>query len=132
MSHIIEIDQLLIEIASPLSKEADTILDLRAAASAQPHPGRCVMCYFKLLAAAPSVAVPRLTSLRRWLEARIEIAATRDSGDVLETMPLDLSTATDLESCCQRTINTILEDRDYRAGAPAVALQFRFRPATAA
>jgi|SRR5690606_19444572 len=130
MSPINEIDQVLVEIASPLAREADTLLDLRSAASEAPHPGRCVSCYFKLLAAASDETASRLTPLRRWLEARIEIAATADSGDLLETLPLNLADTLDLESCCRRTMAQMFEDRSYEHVA-RLALQFRFRPTTA-
>ncbi|WP_221030727.1 hypothetical protein [Actomonas aquatica] len=129
MSPITEIDHLLIEIASPLAREADTILDLRAAASADPHPGRCVSCYFKLLAAAPADLTPRFTPLRRWLEARIEITATDDQRQtLLEVLPLQLDDA-DLESCCRRAMNHIFEDRAYPQSSE-IGLRFRFRSAT--
>ncbi len=131
MSPITEIDHLLVEIASPLAREADTLLDLRdAAASPHAHPGRCVSCYFKLLAAAPAHLAPRLTPLRRWLENRIEIAATDDHQALLEVLPLHLDNAADLESCCQRVMDLFFEDRSYRE-TREIGLSFRFRPTPA-
>ena len=73
-----DIDALLAPLAAPLRRSADHLLDLRSAARTGTTPGRCIRCYFELLAAAPSAVQPRLTPLRAWLEARIE-AATGDS-----------------------------------------------------
>ncbi len=129
MSPICEIDHLLGDIAAPLAREADTLLDLREAATSASHPGRCVSCYFKLLAASPQQVSPRLTPLREWLESRIEITATGDEGLLLETLPLHLD-APDLESCCRRVMDAIFEDRSY-VHARTIGLQFRFRPAVA-
>lgn len=131
MSPISEIDQILAGIAKPLVHEADTLLDLREAAAHSPHPGRCVSCYFKLLASVPHGTSPNLTSLRHWLESRIEIAATGEQGDLLEVLPLDLAETEDLESCCRRAMDLFLEDRSY-AHTNEIGLCFRFRPEEAA
>lgn len=131
MSPNSDIDHLLAEIAAPLVREADTLLDLRAAASQSPHPGRCISCYFKLAAALPENAVTRLTPLRRWLEERIEIAATCEQGNLLETLPVDLEDTDDLESFCRRAMDLFLEDRSYEKTGE-IGLCFRFREAVAA
>lgn len=131
MSPVSEIDQLLAGISDRLAHQADTLLDLREAVAYAPHPGRCVSCYFKLLESSPATAHPHLTSLRRWLETRIEIAATGDRGDLLEVLPLDLNEVADLEACCRRTIDLFFEDRSY-LDSQQIGLRFRFRAETAA
>lgn len=123
---------LLSPIAKPLAREADTLLDLHEALEIQPHPGRCIRCYFQLLAAASNQVEPRLTPLRRWLEQHIEIAACAEgSAEALEHFPLDLGTSHTLEECCQRSMATVILDRTY-AGSPNLALEFRFRAQRAA
>jgi hypothetical protein len=131
MSPVSEIDELLAGISERLAHQVDTLLDLREAVAQALHPGRCVSCYFKLLESSPAAAQPHLTPLRRWLETRIEIAATGDRGNLLEVLPLDLNEIADLETCCRRTIDLFFEDRSY-VDSPQIGLRFRFRKATAA
>lgn len=121
-----DLDSLLAPLAAPLRREADSLLDLRDAARAGTAPGRCIRCYFNLLAAAPSALQPRLTPLRAWLEARIEAAATDAEGRLLETLSVDLDTD-DLESCCRRMMREMTENRAYPT--PHITLGFRYKPA---
>jgi hypothetical protein len=120
-----DIDQLLAPLAAPLRRAADQLLDFRSAARAGTTPGRCIRCYFELLAAAPSSVQPRLTPLRAWLEARIEAAATDAEGKLLETLPVTLD-AEDLESCCRRLMREMTENRVYPT--PLINLGFRYKP----
>ena len=119
-----DLDTVLAPLAAPLRRAADDLLDLRAAASAGTTPGRCIRCYFNLLAAAPDGFQPRLTPLRSWLEGRIEAAASDAQGLLLETLPISLDSE-DLESCCQRLMREILENRAY--ATPRITLEFRYK-----
>ncbi len=120
------LDPLLASLAVPLRRAADSLLDLRAAAHAGTTPGRCIRCYFQLLAAAPREVQPRLTPLRAWLEAHIEAAASDAEGRLLETLPVTLD-AEDLESCCRSLMDGIHADRAY--ASPRITLDFRYKPA---
>lgn len=124
-----DIDALLAPLAAPLSRAADQLLDLRSAARSGTTPGRCIRCYFELLAAAPSSVQPQLTPLRAWLEFRIEAAATDADGQLLETLPVTLD-AQDLETCCRRLMREVTEDRAY--DTPHINLGFRYKPAALA
>ena len=121
-----DLDALLAPLAAPLRREADSLLDLRAAARAGSTPGRCIRCYFNLLAAAPASVQPSLTPLRAWLEARIEAAATDAEGRFLEALPVDLD-AEDLETCCRRLMREMTENRSYQS--PHINLGFRYKKA---
>ncbi len=133
MSPISNFDQLLAPIAQPLRAQADTLLDLRDAATEHPHPGRCISCYFRLLENAPEKATAQLTPLRRWLEEHVEIVALDGQHDdrELEVFPLELGGADNLEACCRGTIRTVLHDRAFTA-TDRIAMQFRFRNSVAA
>lgn len=120
------LDPLIADLATALRGQGDVLLDLREAADTS--PGRCIRCYFQLLASASSAARPRLTPLRAWLEARIEAAAHDDDGRLLETLPVRLEEDEDLESCCRRIMREVAEDRAH--GAPSIHLGFRHRAAT--
>lgn len=120
-----DLDTLLASLVAPLPHVADSLLDLRDAARSGTTAGRCIRCYFNLLAAAPSAAQPRLTPLRAWLEARIEAAATDAEGRFLEAIPVTLD-AEDLESCCRRLMREMTEDRAY--ATPHINLGFRYKP----
>ena len=122
---VTDLDAVLAPLAAPLRRAADSLLDLRAAARSGTTPGRCIRCYFQLLAAAPSTLQPRLTPLRVWLETRIEAAACDAEGHLLETLPIDLG-ADDLESCCRRLMREVTENRAY--ATPHITLGFRYRP----
>ncbi len=128
-SAVSDLDSLLASLASPLRRASDSLLDLREAARSGTAPGRCIRCYFNLLAAAPRAEQPRLTPLRAWLEARIEAAATDGEGRLLETLPVHLDTE-DLESCCRRLMREVTEDRAH--AAPHIRLGFRFTAAAIA
>jgi len=132
MSPNFTFDQLLAPIVQPLRAQADTLLDLRDAATAHPHPGRCISCYFSLLESAPDQATPKLTPLRRWLEQHVEIVAVdrQSQNRELEVFPLQLDGADNLEACCQGTIRTVLHDRAF-TDTPQIAMQFRFRESVA-
>lgn len=127
LSAVTDLDSLLASLATPLRRASDSLLDLREAARSGTAPGRCIRCYFNLLAAAPSAEQPRLTPLRAWLEARIEAAATDAEGRLLETLPVRLDTE-DLESCCRRLMREVTEDRSY----PTTHIQLGFRYKAAA
>lgn len=133
MSPDFKFDQLLAPIAQPLRAQADTLLDLRDAATEHPHPGRCISCYFRLLENASDQATPKLTPLRRWLEEHVEIVAVdgKQQNRELEVFPLDLNGADNLEACCQGTIRTVLHDRAF-TDTHQIAMQFRFRDSVAA
>lgn len=124
-----DLDSLLAPLAAPLRRAADSLLDLREAARTGTTPGRCIRCYFNLLAAAPAAEQPRLTPLRAWLEARIEAAATDADGHLLETIPVVLDTE-DLESCCRRLMREMTENRVH--ATPHINLGFRYKAAALA
>lgn len=121
-----DLDTLLASLVAPLRNAGDNLLDLRDAARSGSTAGRCIRCYFNLLAAAPSAVQPRLTPLRAWLEARIEAAATDAEGRLLEAIPVSLD-AEDLESCCRRLMREMTENRAY--ATPHINLGFRYKPA---
>jgi hypothetical protein len=121
-----ELDTLLASLATPLRRASDSLLDLREAVRSRTAPGRCIRCYFTLLAAAPRAEQARLTPLRAWLEARIEAAATDGEGRLLEIFPVRLDTE-DLETCCRRLMREVTEDRAH--AAPHIQLGFRYKAA---
>lgn len=124
-----DLDALLASLVVPLRNAGDSLLDLREAARSGATAGRCIRCYFNLLAVAPSSAQPRLTPLRVWLEARIEAAATDAEGRLLESIPVSLDTQ-DLETCCRRLMREMTENRAY--DTPHINLGFRYKPASLA
>jgi len=121
-----EIDGLLLPLAPVLAKQADAILDLRELLMSKGHPGKCVRCFFQLFSAAGSAEMPRLAPLIAWLEANLEIAVRADGKD-LETLPVKLRGAEDLESFCLRSIDNVRFDRGYVARR--VNLAFRYKAA---
>lgn len=120
-----DLDALLAPLAVSFRQAADHLLDLRSAARTGTTPGRCIRCYFDLLASAPNRAQARLTPLRAWLEARIEAAATDSEGRLLETLPITLD-ADDLETCCRRLMREMTENRAY--STPLINMGFRYKP----
>lgn len=120
-----DIDPLLAPLAAPLRRAADTLLDLRAAARQGTTPGRCIRCYFQLLAASPAADQARLTPLRAWLETHIEAAASDADGRLLETLPVDLAASPDLETCCRSLMDEMLQNRAY--DTPRLTLAFRYK-----
>lgn len=122
-----EIDRLLLPLAPVLAKEADAILDLRELLMSKGHPGKCVRCFFQLFtAAAGSAAMPQMAPLIAWLEENLEITVRAD-GKNLETLPVTLRGAEDLESFCLRSIDKIRFDRGYVARR--LNLAFRYKAA---
>jgi hypothetical protein len=122
-----EIDRLLLPLAPVLAKEADAILDLRELLMSKGHPGKCVRCFFQLFTAAVgSAAMPQMAPLIAWLEANLEITVHAD-GKNLETLPVTLRGAEDLESFCLRSIDKIRFDRGYVARR--LNLAFRYKAA---
>jgi hypothetical protein len=120
-------DPVLAHLAGPFCRQADTLLDLRLCALNKTQPGRCVACYFVLQAAAAELAIAKLCPLRNWLEHHIEVVASDGSARPLETFPLQLADAEDLEAYCRRTMAEFLENRVY--DAPAINLAFRYKQA---
>ncbi|RRK02740.1 hypothetical protein [Geminisphaera colitermitum] len=130
-----EIDEVLGPIACALPKQADLILDIRAAARERRHPGSCVRCFFQLAAAAPQPAW--LEQLRGWLERNIEIVACDRQANaagtahmrVLERMPLMLGEEAaengDLEAYCQEVMERFHYDRAHPS--PFVEMEFQYR-----
>ena len=121
-----EIDGLLLPLGPVLAKQADAILDLRELLMSKGHPGKCVRCFFQLFTAASSAAMPRLAPLIAWLEKNLEISVRAD-GQELETLPVKLREAEDLESFCLRSIEEVRLDRGY--SARRVNLAFRYKAA---
>ena len=114
------------KLAAPLAKQADTLLDLREAVLSRGAPGRCVTCYFKLLAAEGARKdPPLLTPLRQWLEAHIEIVAQDDDAQELERSPLEIGEGESLDDFVRRLINRYFEDR--LCTAERVRLNFAYR-----
>lgn len=121
-------DPVLAPLAAPFRRQADTLLDLRACASNKIRPGRCVACYFALQAAAAAErAIAKLCPLRTWLETHIEVVASDEGARPIETFPLQLSEAEDLETYCRRTMAEFHENRVY--GATSINLAFRYTAA---
>jgi hypothetical protein len=120
-----DIDAALVPITRELQHWADEILDLREAAVRRLDPGRCISCYFKLLAGSRPGDKPVTTPLRLWLEQHLEVVA-RDSGQrELERLPVHLETE-DIEAYCQQVMADFRYDRDY-AHLPTIELAFQFK-----
>jgi hypothetical protein len=121
-----EIDGLLLPLAPVLAKQADAILDLRELLISKGHPGKCVRCFFQLFSAANSntAAMPRLAPLIAWLEKNLEISVRAD-GVELETLPVQLRGAEDLESFCIRSIEQVRLDRGYTARRVDMAFRYK-------
>ena len=120
------IDPVLLPLTAPLRRQADTLLDLRTCALSGTRPGRCIVCYFALQNAAAEAVLASLCPLRRWLETHIEVVAS-DALRPLETLPLQLDGADDLETYCRRTMAEFQENRAY--DSEEIRLEFRFRAA---
>jgi len=125
------IDHVLTPIAREMSHRADDILDLRDAAIRRDDPGRCLSCYFRLLAGARSGDAETTTPLRKWLEQHLEIVA-HDAGlqKELERLPLHLELDS-IEGYCQRMMQAFREDRAYQH-LPLIELSFQFKEASSA
>lgn len=121
---VADLDPLLAPLAAPLRRAADSLLELREAARSGTTPGRCIRCYFQLLAAASRDVQPRLTPLRAWLENHIEAEACDADGRLLEVVPVRLD-ADDLETCCRGIMREMHEDRAY--DTPNIQMSFRYK-----
>lgn len=121
---VADLDPLLAPLVAPLRRAADSLLELREAARSGATPGRCIRCYFQLLAAASRDVQPRLTPLRAWLEKHIEAEACDADGQLLEVLPVRLD-ADDLETCCRGIMREMHEDRAY--DTPSILLGFRYK-----
>lgn len=113
--------EVLVPLSGVFRRQADALLDLREHALSKQNPGRCVSCYFKLFSAARGDAVQRLAALRKWLEHNLVVVARDEQDRLLERLPLLLDD-TDLEACCTRMMQEVLQDRAY----PADRIELRF------
>lgn len=119
------LENVLVGLGKPLCHEADTLLDLRECALNRNRPGRCVACYFTLRAAAKETALDKLAALRHWLETHIEVVACDAEARRLETLPLHLETACDLEKFCCDVMAEFRDNRAYKSSL--IQLEFRYR-----
>lgn len=124
-----EIDTVLSPIAREMSHRADAILDLREAAAQRNDPGRCISCYFKLLAGARPDIKPVATPLRQWLEAHLEVVARAPNLQELERIPIRLETD-GIEAYCQQIMEEFRYDRVYQ-DLPMIELSFQFKELSA-
>ncbi|NBB79759.1 MAG: hypothetical protein GVY36_09980 [Verrucomicrobia bacterium] len=120
-----EIDTVLSPIAREMSHRADAILDLREAAARRSDPGRCISCYFKLLAGTRADIKPIATPLRQWLEAHLEVVARDPNLQELERIPIRLETD-GIEAYCQQVMEEFRYDRGYQ-DIPTIELSFQFK-----
>ena len=117
------LEEVLLQVATSFSRQADDLLDLREYGVQRKHPGKCVDCYFRLHTAEPE-KMTNLAPLREWLERNIEIVAADQHERLLEKIPLRLDTH-DLESFCHKVINFLRDDRAFQA--PLISLNFAFK-----
>lgn len=132
MSLSAAIDPVLAVLAQPFRRQADTLLDLRECAQTGTRPGRCVRCYFALHQTAAEAAIARLCPLRNWLENHIEIVAQDAEARVLETLPLRLEEADDLESYCHSVMEEFRDNRLYDSARINIGFRYRDSAAKAA
>ena len=125
-----EIDSILSPIAQELSYRADDILDLREAAARRNDPGRCLSCYFRILAGVRPESMALATPLREWLEQHLEVVAQGPELEELERIPIHLDPADteDIEDFCQQMIHQFRYDRTYQ-GLRSIELSFQFKEA---
>ncbi|MFC7338339.1 hypothetical protein ACFQY0_14190 [Haloferula chungangensis] len=117
-----ELQQLLASITPTTSEGADLLLDLRDLLISQGHPGKCVRCFFGLLG---DLAQPgALNPLRHWLEENLEVEV-RANGREIDSLPVRLNRAADLDSFCHEAINKIRFDRSFKDAH--IQLRFRFK-----
>lgn len=128
----LEFDQILIPIAAEQSHRANEILELREAALRHHDPGRCISCYFKLLAGSRSGSKQTTTPLRRWLEQHLVVVARNSASPLqeLERLPVQLKTD-DIEGYCQQVMDAFRYDRSYQ-DIPSIELTFRFKEGASA
>jgi hypothetical protein len=118
-----EIDQILRPIAEELSLPRDALLELREAATQKSQAGRCISCYFKILANSTPEAKTVTTPLRRWLEQHLEVVAHTPDQKVVKRLPVSLSTD-DIKDYCHQLINEIHK----KQGAPSLlSMQLSFK-----
>lgn len=131
MSLSVQFAPVLATLAQPFKRQADTLLDLHECVQTKTKPGRCVRCYFALHENSAESAISRLCPLRTWLEDHIEIVAHDEEARLLETLPLRLEEASDLESYCHRVMEEFRDNRAYQTSR--INIGFRYRePAGAA
>ncbi|MDP0498829.1 MAG: hypothetical protein Q7P63_01905 [Verrucomicrobiota bacterium JB022] len=100
---------------------ADDALDFREAILHPQTPGKCVQCYFRLLAKAKSNAP--ITPLRQWLEQRIRVTAEGRQYQYRQQYRLSLDFP-DLESCCRAHMEHARQRTETLGGD--VMLRFAF------
>lgn len=117
-----EIAELLPSITPKTSEGADLLLDLRELLLSDGHPGKCVRCFFGLMGdlGQPGALAP----MRSWLERHLEIEVS-SQGQEIDSLDLQIGTATDLEDFCHKAITTIRMDRHHRHSN--IQLRFRFK-----
>ncbi len=125
MSLSVQFAPVLARLAQPFKRQADTLLDLHECVESKTKPGRCVRCYFALHENSVESAIARLCPLRTWLENHIEIVAHDEESRLLETLPLRLDEASDLESYCHRVMEEFRDNRAYQTGR--INIGFRYR-----
>jgi hypothetical protein len=125
-------DPVLATLAQPFQRQADTLLDLRECVQSGTKPGRCVRCYFALHQTAAEAVIGRLCPLRNWLEKHIEIVAHDADSQVLETLPLRLEEAVDLEAYCHQVMEEFRDNRAYDSARINIGFRYRESAAEAA
>lgn len=120
------IDDVLGEVASNgiRGAAADALLDLRDAVLARRDAGDCLGCYFKILGYYGERSPGRVTPLRQWLEAHLELVARVPGVGELERIPLRLESE-DLEGFCVGMMNRIREERSYPYSMIELCVGFR-------
>ncbi len=125
-----DLEPVLRALANPLRAEADALLDLREGVTQPEAAGKCIACYFKLLAAAKRrPGAVNLEPLRTWLDRYVRVQVRDARGAVLESLPVAWS-AEDLEACCVEAMQEIRENRVYPQ--EVLELRFAFTPEQAA
>ena len=125
-----QIEDLIKPVAKQMPFCADTILDLRTALVSRQHPGKCVACFFKILAPACQIEKTNsLVPLRSWLEENLEIVVKDDSTSELERLSINLL-EDDLETFCQKVMTQIHYDRSY--ASKQISLHFAYKESKAA
>jgi hypothetical protein len=120
------LDSVLADLARSSGRHTDLLLDFRCWAVRRQRAGACVKAYFDLFEEAPTGAARGLSSLRRWLESRLEIAVLESrSQSCLEVFRLELAGEDSLEAFCHKAMDRLRADRCHCS--PEVTLTFRFR-----
>jgi hypothetical protein len=123
-----ELDRILAALAREVtSRESDLLLNLRDASRIAGAAGSCVSIYYSLLEvldSRPSAAVP-IEQLRLWLERHLNLEVLDDERhQALESLPLHLSGAVDLESFCHRAMDRLRKDRCFSASRLRLQIEF--------